>query len=76
MRVGAIACEAFKSELDFLIQDNLNIVYKEYLEFRLHMFPDELKRTVIEKVNAIEGKVDAVLLGYEYATLYETSQAS
>jgi hypothetical protein len=64
MKIGIIACESFKKELDFLTQNNPNIVYKEYLEFGLHGYPQDLKRTVVEKVNSLQGKVDAVLLGY------------
>jgi len=64
MRIGIIACETFERGLETLIKDDPEIVYKEYLEFRLHEFPQELKKAVVEKVNSLEGKVDAVLLGY------------
>ena len=64
MRIGIIACESFKDELDLLTKDNPYIVFKEYLEFGLHKRPEELKKTVTEKVNSLEAKVDAVLLGY------------
>lgn len=64
MKIGIIACESFERGLDFLIQGDPDIVHKEYLEFGLHEYPEELKKKVIEKVNALEGKVDAVLLGY------------
>ncbi len=64
MRIGIIACETFKRGLDLLTKDDPDITYKEYLEFGLHEYPEELKRAVIDKVNMLEGKVDAVLLGY------------
>lgn len=64
MRIGIIACEAFERNLEYLTQGDQDIVYKEYLAFNLHMVPENLKRTVIEKVNGLEGKVDAALLGY------------
>ncbi len=64
MRIGIIACETFERDLDYLIGDDPDIVYKEYLEFGLHEWPENLKKTVIDKVNGLEGKVDAVLLGY------------
>ncbi len=64
MRIGIVACECFKEQLDHLTRNDKDIVHKEYLEFGLHLFPDDLKRTVMEKVNDLEGKVDAVLLGY------------
>ena len=64
MRIGIISCETFERNLEPLIKDDPDIVHKEYLQFGLHEFPEELKKAVIEKVNALEGKVDAVLLGY------------
>jgi hypothetical protein len=64
MRIGIISCETFQRNLEPLIKDDSDIVYKEYLQFGLHEYPEELKKAVIDKVNALEGKVDAVLLGY------------
>jgi hypothetical protein len=64
MRIGIISCETFERNLEPLIKDDPDIVHKEYLEFGLHEYPEDLKKAVIEKVNALEGKVDAVLLGY------------
>jgi hypothetical protein len=64
MRIGIIACETFRRELEMIIQGDEDIVHKEYLEFGLHEYPEELKKAVVDKVNSLEGKVDAVLLGY------------
>jgi len=64
MRIGIIACETFHRDLDHIIGEDTDIVYKEYLEFGLHEWPENLKKAVIDKVNGLEGKVDAVLLGY------------
>ncbi len=64
MRIGIIACETFQRGLEVLIKDDPDIVHKEYLEFGLHEYPDDLKRAVIEKVNSLEGEVDAVFLVY------------
>jgi len=66
LRIGIVACETFRRELDMITQNDDEIVHKEYLEFGLHEFPEELKRTVVQKVNALQGKVDAVFLGYGY----------
>jgi Protein of unknown function (DUF1638) len=64
MKIGIIACESFERGLEVITLDDPDIVFKEYLEFGLHKYPEELKRTVIAKVNSLEGEVDAVLLGY------------
>jgi hypothetical protein len=47
-----------------VVGDDPSIVYKEYLEFALHVDSAKLRSTVIEKVNSLEGKVDAAFLGY------------
>jgi hypothetical protein len=64
MRIGIIACETFERALEALLEDEKDIVHKEYLEFGLHIHPEELKRVVLERIGLLEGKVDAVLLGY------------
>ena len=64
MRIGIIACDSFKEEINYLTEGDPDIIFKEYLQFGLHEHPDELKRTVIDHVNALQGKEDAVFLGY------------
>ncbi|WP_400207150.1 DUF1638 domain-containing protein [Candidatus Methanomassiliicoccus intestinalis] len=64
MRIGIIACDSFKEEINYLTEGDPDIIFKEYLQFGLHEHPDELKSTVIDHVNALQGKVDAVFLGY------------
>jgi len=64
MKIGIIACETFERELEVLTKGDKDITHKEYLEFGLHEYPEELKKAVVDKVNSLEGKVDAVLLGY------------
>lgn len=66
MRVGVIACEALQREIDLLTNGDPDIIQKEYLEFGLHVYPQKMKQTIIEKVNSLEGKVDSVFLGYGY----------
>src|SRR5512136_2282076 len=65
-RLGVVACEIFEKELELILKGYPEVTYKEYLEFGLHICTQELKKTVIEKVNALEGKVDSVFLGYGY----------
>jgi hypothetical protein len=64
MRIGIVACDIWKREIDLVVGNDESIVHKEYIEFGLHTDPEKLKSTVIEKVNSLEGKVDAVFLGY------------
>ena len=64
MKLGIIACDILKPEIEFLTKDDPDFVVREYLEFALHEYPQDLKRKVIETVNKYEGELDAVFLGY------------
>ncbi len=63
-RIGIIACDILKREIELMTKDDPDIVHREYLEFALHIDSAHLKSTVKEKVNSLKGKVDAVFLGY------------
>ncbi len=64
MKLAIVACDVLKPEIEFLTKDDPDFVHREYLEFALHEYGDVLKAKVLEAVNALEGKVDAVLIGY------------
>lgn len=64
IRLGIVACEVMKPEIEFLTKDDSDFVVKEYLEFALHEYPQEMKARIIETVNRDEGQLDAALLGY------------
>jgi hypothetical protein len=64
MRIGVIACDMLRKEFELLVADDPEIVHVEYLDFSLHADPKALKSKIEERVKALEGKVDAVLLGY------------
>ncbi|MDW5562709.1 MAG: DUF1638 domain-containing protein [Methanomassiliicoccus sp.] len=64
MRIGVVACEIFKQEIEVLTEGDEEIVHKEYLEFALHVNAEEMRQAVMDKVNALAGKVDAVFIGY------------
>ena len=64
MKLGIVACDVLKNEIEYLTKDDPDFVYREYLEFALHAYPEEMKAKIIERVNLLEGQVDAVFLGY------------
>lgn len=64
MKLGIIACDILKPEIEFLTKDDPDFVVREYLEFALHEYPEEMKKKIIETVNKYEGQLDAVFLGY------------
>jgi hypothetical protein len=61
---GIVACETFRKEIDALTDGDTDLAYKEYVEIGLHEYPEELKKMIVEKVNSLKGRVDAVFLGY------------
>ncbi len=63
-RIGIIACEILKKEIERLTAGDPDIVHREYLEFALHVYPEDMRKTIVEKVDALEGQVDAVFIGY------------
>lgn len=40
MRLGIVACDILKKEIEYLVADDPDFVRKEYLEFSLHVYPD------------------------------------
>jgi len=64
MRIGIVACDILKGELEFLTKDDPDFVLRIYLEFALHENGENMKRVIKETVNGLVGQVDAVLLGY------------
>lgn len=64
VKLAIVACDILKPEIEFLTKDDSDFVVREYLEFALHEYPQELKSRVVETVNKYEGQVDAVFLGY------------
>jgi hypothetical protein len=64
IKIGIVACDIFKREIESLVKDDPDVVHCEFLEFALHVNSDEMRQTVLDKVNALQGKVDAVFIGY------------
>lgn len=64
MKIAIIACDILKNEIEYLTEDDPDFVYREYVEFALHEDPPHMKEVLLEKVNAMKGKVDVVFLGY------------
>lgn len=64
MKLGIIACDILKPEIEFLTKDDPDFIVREYLEFALHENPPHMREVIIETVNKYEGQLDAVFLGY------------
>jgi hypothetical protein len=63
-KIGIIACDILKKEIEKVTGDDPEVVYREYIEYAKHVRPEEMKQFVIEKVNSLKGKVDVVFIGY------------
>ncbi|MGD1060533.1 MAG: DUF1638 domain-containing protein [Methanomassiliicoccales archaeon] len=66
MRIAIVACEALKEEIEWIVAGDPDFVQREYLDFGLHLYPDELKHEILNRLGALEGKVDAVFLGFAH----------
>lgn len=64
MGIGILGCDAIRHELEIVTADDPDVVYREYLEFGLHLHPTDLKEVILEKVEALPDDVDVLFLGY------------
>ena len=66
MRIAILACDAIREEIEEVTKDDPDIVYREYLDFGLHIYTTELMERIMERLSTMEGRFDAVFLGYAY----------
>ena len=66
MRIGVIACDMMKLELDKLLSKIPGITEVIYLESALHCRPKKMKETILENMVSIKERVDVIFLGYGY----------
>ena len=66
MRIGVIACDMMKLELDKLLSKIPGITEINYLEAALHCKPKKMKETILENMVSIKERVDVIFLGYGY----------
>ena len=66
MRIAVIACDMIKQEIARLVENDPDVIEVIYLEAALHIYPEKMRDAIVEQINALEGKVDAVFLGYGY----------
>lgn len=66
MRIAVIACDMIKREVARLIENDPDITEVIYLEAALHIHPEKMRDAIVEQINALEGRADAVFLGYGY----------
>jgi len=66
MRIGIVACDILKLELEKALKNfewGNDVVY---LDAALHVNPDNMRERIVEEVNKLKGQVDGVFLGYGF----------
>ena len=64
MRIGVIACDMIKHEIAALVDGDPDVTEVIYLETALHIHPERMRDVIVEQIDALEGRVDVVFLGY------------
>lgn len=64
MEIGILGCDAIRNELEIVTAGDPEVVYREYLEFGLHLEPDRLREVILEKLGSLPDEVGIVFLGY------------
>ena len=75
MRIGILACDILKPELEYLTADDPDIVMKKYLEYALHVNPAHMKEVILDEAKLFRGKVDVLFLGYAVCNSLENITA-
>jgi len=66
VRLGVIACDIMKRELEPLLKKIPCIAKVIFLEMALHCYPEKMKIAIKEQIDLIKDEVDAVFLGYGF----------
>ncbi|MBF0291497.1 MAG: DUF1638 domain-containing protein [Nitrospinae bacterium] len=66
MKIGVIACDIMKRELDKALGSTPGISQIIYLEAALHCKPKHMKQVIKERIDSIKNDVDLIFLGYGY----------
>ncbi len=66
VRIGVVACDIMKRELEKILPSVPEVSEVVWLEAALHCKPKYMKEVIKENINAIKDKVDVIFLGYGY----------
>lgn len=68
MKLGVVACDMIRRELEPLLTAIPEIVEVVWLESALHCIPKTMRIRVVDEVKALGPRVDAVFLGYGFCS--------
>lgn len=66
VRIGVIACDMIKLELENVLPNRPEVTEVVWLESALHVYPERMKETIIDRINQMKERVDVIFLGYGY----------
>ena len=66
MKIGVIACDMIKLELEKVLSDHPEVTEIVWLESALHVYPEKMKAAIIDRINEMKERVDVIFLGYGY----------
>lgn len=66
MKIGVVACDMVKRELDTVITAVPEISEVVYLEAALHVYPKKMKERIKSEIDALKDRVDIIFLGFGY----------
>jgi len=65
-RIGVVACESMRAELEQVIKDEPDVVAKRYIKFGSHVYPEKLKHEVAEAIEEVKSSCDIVVVGFGF----------
>lgn len=66
MKIGVIACDMIKLELQKVLPTHPDVTEVVWLESALHVYPQKMKETILGQIKEMKGRVDVIFLGYGY----------
>ena len=64
MSIGVICCRVLEDEMRAVIADRPEVTHLEIMDWGLHVQPDRLKGKLCERIEEMQNRVDAIVLGY------------
>ena len=64
MSLGVICCRVLEREMRAVIQDVPEVASLEVMEWGLHIRPELLLETLVERIRSLQNLVDVIILGY------------
>ena len=64
MSIGIICCKVLEKEIKLIARDIPEVCHLEVMDWGLHTRPDLLSKTLVDRIEVLQDKVQAIVLGY------------